>query len=166
MQKAKSRKILICLGVLSVALCSAALGQVPEVSTETDHQTPAMHTPTNPVDYFEIPVTNMDRAIRFYSAVFGFAIERETIDGHEMARFPLHEGAPGITGALAQGTIYQPTQKGVLIYFRTDSIEESLAAVVDSGGKVLYPYTDNGDLGFVAEFEDSEGNRIALHQAL
>ena len=124
-----------------------------------------MQQGSNPVIYFEIPVTDMDRAISFYSTVFGFSFERETIDGHEMALFPLLEGAPGITGALAKGAIYQPTTKGALIYFQTSNVDESLDKVLAQGGKVLYPKTDNGELGFVAEFEDSEGNRIALHQA-
>lgn len=47
---------------------------------------------TNPVTYFEIPVQDMDRAVRFYSAVFAFTLERQTIDGYEIALFP---SAPG-----------------------------------------------------------------------
>ena len=38
--------------------------------------------------------------------------------------------------------------------------------MVKNGGNILYPKTSVGDLGFVAEFEDSEGNRIALHQSI
>jgi hypothetical protein len=33
-----------------------------------------------------------------------------------------------------------------------------------NSGQILYPKTDNG-IGYVAEFEDSEGNRIALFQS-
>jgi len=39
-----------------------------------------------------------------------------------------------------------------------------LTSAILHGGKILYPKTDNG-IGLVAEFEDSEGNRIALYQA-
>jgi predicted enzyme related to lactoylglutathione lyase len=120
----------------------------------------------NPVIYFEIPVKDMDRAIKFYKAVFSFEFEKEIIDHNEMALFPFSDDDKGISGALAKGEIYKPTQNGVVIYFRTTDIDITLELVVANGGKILYPKTSNGDLGFVAEFEDSEGNRIALHQGL
>ncbi|ASZ10209.1 VOC family protein [Chitinophaga pendula] len=123
-----------------------------------------MKRPQHPVVYFEIPVTNMERAVQFYTAVFEFTFERTYIDNNEMALFPLNDTHPGITGGLAKGEIYQPTHNGTLIYFHSDNISQTLERAVTAGGKVLYPKTSNGDLGYVAEFEDSEGNRIALHE--
>jgi len=118
----------------------------------------------NPVVYFEIPVTDLDRAIRFYTAVFGFTFEKTIIDHNEMALFPLSDALPGISGGLAKGDIYKPTLDGVVLYFHSDSIEKTLEKAIANGGEELYPKTSNGELGFVAEFKDSEGNRIALHQ--
>ena len=118
----------------------------------------------NPVVYFEIPVMDMERAIAFYSAVFDFTFEKNIIDHNEMAFFPFEDGARGITGALAKGEIYVPTMQGVLVYFGTDDIDAILQKAVEAGGEILYPKTSNGELGQVAEFKDSEGNRIALHQ--
>ncbi|MFN3850347.1 MAG: VOC family protein [Spirosomataceae bacterium] len=120
---------------------------------------------SNPVVYFEIPVNDIDRAIKFYQSVFHFDFEKEEIDGNQMALFPFVEKNSGISGALAKGEIYKPTKDGVVIYFKTENIDETLKLVVANGGKILYPKTSNGDLGSVAEFEDSEGNRIALHQS-
>ena len=120
----------------------------------------------NPAVYFEIPVVDIDRAIGFYSTVFNFSFDKQEIDNNEMALFPFSEENSGITGALAKGEIYKPTNDGVVIYFRTKDIDRTLKLAVDNGGQILYPKTSNGDLGFVAEFEDSEGNRIALHQPL
>lgn len=122
-----------------------------------------MSHPSNPVIYFEIPVLNLERAIIFYSKVFNFNFSKEIIDHNEMALFPFSKESSGITGALAQGEIYQPTKQGVLLYFSTENIDYTLDLVLRNGGQVLYPKTDNG-IGFVAEFEDSEGNRIALFQ--
>ena len=119
----------------------------------------------NPVVYFEIPVKNIDRAIKFYKCVFNFTFKREVIDKNEMALFPFTEEIAGISGALAMGGIYKPTNDGVVIYFKTENIDKTLRMAVENGGQMLYPKTSNGDLGFVAEFEDSEGNRIALHQS-
>jgi uncharacterized protein len=117
----------------------------------------------NPVGYFEIPVNNLDRAIGFYEKVFDYEFERANVDGNEMAWFPFDEDAPGISGALAKGESYSPTTKGSLIYFTTDSIEDTLSKVNLNGGRTLYPKTSVGEFGWVAEFEDTEGNRIALH---
>lgn len=120
----------------------------------------------NPVVFFEIPVTNIDRAIKFYKTVFNFDFEKEMIDRNEMALFPFNGEKSGISGALAKGEIYKPTNDGVVVYFKTENIDKALKMVIESGGQILYPKTSNGDLGFVAEFEDTEGNRIALHQSI
>jgi predicted enzyme related to lactoylglutathione lyase len=125
-----------------------------------------MNKSSNPVVYFEIPVIDINRAITFYSAVFNFKFEKEMIDKNEMALFPFTENHLGISGALAKGEIYKPTKEGVVIYFKTDNIDQTFLIVVKNGGQILYPNTSNGELGFVAEFEDSEGNRIALHQSV
>ncbi len=118
---------------------------------------------TNPVVYFEIPVLEMNRAVKFYQTVFGFEFERKTIDNYEMALFPFKKEDSGITGSLAKGDVYKPTKDGVILYFKTDNIEETLKKVISQNSKILYPKTDNG-IGYVAEFEDSEGNRIALSE--
>ena len=118
---------------------------------------------SNPVVYFEIPVNDIDRAIKFYKVVFNFNFDKETIDNNEMALFPFTDENSGISGALAKGEIYKPTKDGVVIYFRTENIDETIKLAISNGGHILYPVTDNGT-GLVAEFEDTEGNRIALFQ--
>lgn len=118
---------------------------------------------SNPVVYFEIPVTEIDRAIKFYNAVFHFEFEKENIDNNEMALFPFANENSGISGALAKGEIYKPTKNGVVIYFKTENIDETLKLATSNGGQILYPITNNG-IGLVAELEDTEGNRIALYQ--
>jgi predicted enzyme related to lactoylglutathione lyase len=119
---------------------------------------------SNPVVYFEIPVNDMNRAIKFYTTVFNFDLDKEIIDKNEMALFPFVDENSGISGALAKGEIYKPTKDGVVIYFKTENIEQTLQLATSNGGQILYPKTDNG-IGLVAEFEDTEGNRIALYQS-
>ncbi|MCT2562817.1 VOC family protein [Chryseobacterium herbae] len=124
-------------------------------------------TPSNPVVYFEIPVNDMKRAEQFYTNVFNFSFEKEDIDGYEMSLFPFEEKSSGITGVLAKGDVYKPTKDGIIIYFKIENIDQSLAKVLQNGGKILYPKKVNEKYGFaVAEFEDSEGNRIALHETI
>jgi uncharacterized protein len=119
----------------------------------------------NPVVYFEIPVTDLDRAVAFYTAVFGFTFEQPpaVIDGNEMVRFPFSDGATGIGGALVRGDSYRPSTTGINIYFDANDIDETLRRVTERGGSVFYPHTSIGELGSVAEFLDCEGNRIGLH---
>lgn len=118
----------------------------------------------HPVFHFEIPVTDMARAVAFYEDVFDVALRQERVDGYPMAFFPRSDGAPGASGALAMGDVYRPTKEGVILYFDVPDIDATLARAKARGARVLYPKKDIGAGGFVAEIEDSEGNRIALSE--
>lgn len=115
--------------------------------------------------YFEIPVQDIERAIEFYSFIFDCKFDREIIHKNEMALFPFNEETSGISGALAKGEIYSPSIKGTLIYLNTENIDETLQKITSRGGEILFPKTPVGTIGYVAEFKDSEGNRIALYQS-
>lgn len=114
------------------------------------------------ISWFEIPVTDLPRARRFYEAVFGVAMTVETVDGYDMAMFP---GDDGPNGALVKGDVYVPGKAGPILYFRVPDIDVVMARALAAGGRSLYAKKDIGANGWVAEFEDSEGNRIALSQA-
>ena len=124
---------------------------------------PAMASAAPKVVWFEIPVTDLDRAIRFYERVLGARFERESVDGHEMALFAGTSDGDGIVGALAKGEVYRPAQAGPIVYFGVDDVDAVLDRARGLGAPVLYPKTAIGARGFVAEIGDSEGNRIALH---
>ena len=120
---------------------------------------------SNPVFHFEIPVTDMDRAVAFYQEVLDLVLLRQTVDAYDMAFFPRHDDQPGTSGALAKGDVYTPSHNGSLIYFDVVEIDAVLARATALGGRTLYDKKSLGDAGFVAEFQDSEGNRIGLTQA-
>jgi predicted enzyme related to lactoylglutathione lyase len=141
-----------------LAACTPEQGGEPQAPGAQDA---AM---ANPVFHFEIPVTDMDRAIAFYEAVFAYRLTREAVDGYDMAFFPRADGQPGASGSLAKGDVYRPSHEGPVIYFDVPDIDAVLARATSRGAKVLYPKKDIGAAGFVAEIEDSEGNRIALSQ--
>lgn len=113
--------------------------------------------------HFEIPVIDLERAIRFYEAVFEVVLERAEIDGNEMALFPLHEGRAGCSGALAKGESYVPSLDGTRIYLVVADIEKAMERALLIGAEELYPITRVTETIKVAEFKDTEGNRIALH---
>ena len=115
----------------------------------------------NPVTYFEIPVTDIQRAVTFYENVFQSELQRTEIDGHDMALFHFEENAFGASGALAKGESYVPSTSGPRLYFSVADINGVLSRAEEAGGSVAYPITDVGEF-WVAEFIDSEGNQIAL----
>jgi uncharacterized protein len=119
----------------------------------------------NPVVYFEIPVSNMERARFFYERVFKVSLELRDIDGNEMALFPHAEGQPGASGALARGSSYVPGKAGARIYFGVADIAETLQLAISAGAQLNYPLTEVPEYGWVAEFIDVEGNCIALYSS-
>ncbi len=118
---------------------------------------------SNPVAYFEIPVHDLDRAQAFYERVLDVVLERQIVDGYEMALFPWIEGAAGATGALARGDVYLPSRSGALVYFTVTDIEATVHRGQAEGAAILYPIK-SVPAGRVAELEDTEGNRMALFQ--
>jgi predicted enzyme related to lactoylglutathione lyase len=120
----------------------------------------------NPVVYFEIPVLELDRACDFYSKVFEATLTKDIVDGYQMAFFESSGDSFGATGALVVGDVYVPSHQGCFLYFGVESIDETVARALEHGGSALYPKKSNGDLGFVAEIQDTEGNRIALHEEI
>lgn len=118
---------------------------------------------TNPVNWFEIPVKDMDKARKFYQAVFGYNLEVHDMEPYTMAFFPMTDGKYGAAGTLVKGESYVPSHSGTVVYFSVDDIEETLRKINASGGKTILPKKSIGEYGFIAHFEDTEGNRLALH---
>jgi uncharacterized protein len=116
--------------------------------------------------YFEIPVVDLDRAMKFYSYVFECDFTEDQIHGNEMAFFPLEDRGIGISGALAKGEIYKPSTSGTLIYLSTPNLEVTIRKLAVVGGEILFPKTEVTGYGWVAEFKDCEGNRVALFQRI
>jgi len=121
----------------------------------------------NIVGWFEIPVTDMERAMRFYEAVFGISFTRQQMGEEDMAFFPWVENTIGSGGSLVHHPDhYTPSKDGTLIYFTAFSgdVSVELGRVEPAGGKVLMPKKLIApDVGYMALFLDTEGNRIALH---
>ena len=118
---------------------------------------------THIANWFEIPVQDLDRAIKFYEKVFDVKLAREDMGGMKMAMFPFTQDTPGAAGSLIKGESYEPSHAGTVVYFIVQDIPETLRRVNANGGKTLMPKTAIGQYGFIAQYEDTEGNRLALH---
>ena len=123
------------------------------------------NTPTrNAIDWFEIPVRDMDRAQAFYEALLGAPLRRETITGNTLAVFSY--GETGIGGCLMAGSnAPAPSTDGTLIYLNAGAeLDTVLARVGDAGGRITTPKIQLPDgMGCFAHITDTEGNRVGLH---
>ncbi|MBD3287613.1 VOC family protein [candidate division KSB1 bacterium] len=117
----------------------------------------------NPVIWFEVPVTNIDRAKKFYRDVFGYEYQMLEMGPLQIAVIEGDMNAHGATGGLIKGEDYVPSKTGTYIYFSCDDVNIELEKIEKAGGKVLVPKTSIGESGFIAHFIDSEGNRVGLH---
>lgn len=116
------------------------------------------------VGWFEIPTVDMERAITFYETVFNTKLDRNTMGDFDMAWFPWNEEGKGAGGSLVNHSEYTPTTDGTLIYFSSEDVDNELSRIGAAGGKILTPKTQiSPDIGYMALFIDTEGNRIALH---
>ena len=119
----------------------------------------------NMVGWFEIPVSDMDRAKTFYEKVFGVAISLHDLGGIIMGWFPDVSGKKGAFGSLVKHEMYMPSATdGPLLYFTCPDLAKELSRVETAGGEIMQPKTEiGGGHGFMGLLKDTEGNRIALH---
>lgn len=119
----------------------------------------------NSINWFEISVTDLNRATSFYEAIFGFTMYREEMMGMQMAFFPAEMGNGKASGCLCQSDMHKPSGDGVKLYLNGNpDLSNALSKVEAAGGKIVMPKTKISDeVGFMAFFVDSEGNTIALH---
>jgi uncharacterized protein len=123
----------------------------------------AQDTQHHAVNWFEIPVNNLDRAQAFYEQVFASKLHRQDIGEQTLAVFPYDDNAVG--GCLVAGSGIEPSSQGALVYLNAQpSLDAVLARVETAGGRITTPKVQlPDDMGYFAHFTDSEGNRLGLH---
>lgn len=124
-----------------------------------------MDKTTNSLNWFEIPVTDIQRAKHFYQVAFGIHMEEMEMMGMRMASFPAENGNGKASGALVQSENHVPSMEGTLVYLNANpDMELVLERIQDQGGRILMPKTAiSPEIGYMAFFMDTEGNKVALH---
>ena len=121
------------------------------------------HAHPHSINWFEIPVTNLDKAAALYAATLGCELKREVIFGVPHAIFAAEGEA--VSGTLISDPARTP-QRGVgtLVFLNArDGVPACLARAVAAGAKVVQPATDIGPFGTSAKIEDFDGNIVGLH---
>lgn len=112
--------------------------------------------------WVEVPVKDIERALKFYQAVFELPTHEITDDGVRKTVTLSGEYAVGFS--LNQTKNFEPGNRGALVYLDTGKdLSVHLARVVPAGGKVIDPKTSMGSAGWYASFEDTEGNLFAFY---
>lgn len=133
----------------------------------------------NRVVHFEIPATDIKRALDFYAKAFGWKAEQQ---GPDLGGYVVVTSGPPIPTDIKDiginGGIYETKEKDVNAFravIGVDDIDKAIADVKSAGGKimddnkapngtVLGEKMDIPGIGIWAKCEDSEGNIFSVLQ--
>ena len=115
------------------------------------------------VTWFEIPANDFNRAVTFYKSVLAIDIHETEMMGFKMGFFPSDDS--NVSGTIISGEGCVPSATGCLLYLHGgDDLKVVLNRVEPNGGTVIMPKTQiTPEIGFMALFIDTEGNKMALH---
>jgi uncharacterized protein len=120
-------------------------------------------TNSNPVGWFDIHVSNLDRAKKFYETVFNIQLFDLPMEWGRQSLFPFNQESSNISGALVEKTDMIPNENNTVVYFESEDCVSEEKRIETAGGKIVRPKMPIGEFGFVSIFIDSEGNTIGLH---
>lgn len=119
----------------------------------------------NVINWFEIPAVDFTRAMKFYSEVLQVEMEEMPSPDGKMkyGNFPYKLDGSIVSGGIVEKEGFVPTIGGPIIYLNGgDDLSTPLSRVEKAGGKIIMPKTQIEDM-FMAEFIDTEGNRMRFH---
>ncbi len=118
--------------------------------------------PISAVVWAEIPVTDLKKAVAFYSKVFDYEMKIEQAGPNDVAFIP-YQGDPGIAGHLYPGTPPAPGTGPTVHLAVPDSVEAARARLVEAGGASEGPIVPM-EFGRWAYATDPDGNSLGLFE--
>lgn len=161
------RETIIATLILGIGFTSCTNTKYSKTKSASIAKDTIIHSKTknrnNYISMFEIPATDISRAINFYQAILDVKIEKMDMKGMQMGILP-YEGQL-VTGVLIKADGYKPSADGITLYLNGgNNLQLILDKVEKSGGRILLPKTLHADeSGYFATFIDTEGNKIGLH---
>jgi uncharacterized protein len=119
---------------------------------------------SNPIGWFDIYVSDMNRAVGFYEKLLGVKLEPmgDPTGETQMMSFPGDMEAYGAAGALVKTEHARPGPGGTQVYFSVEDCAVQQGRVDEAGGKLIRPKFSIGQFGFVTLCQDTEGNMFGL----
>ena len=117
----------------------------------------------NPVGWFDIYVSDLERAKKFYESVFNIELTGLEGDWDGQLFFPANYDALNISGALVEKKDRIANANNTVVYFVSEDCVTEEARVVRAGGQVITPKMSIGEFGYISIVSDTEGNTIGLH---
>lgn len=119
---------------------------------------------SNAIGWFDMYVSDMNRAVAFYENVLQQKLEPigDPTGETQMMGFPTDMALYGAGGALVKSNYARPGPGGTLVYLGVEDCAIEEKRVVPAGGKVVRPKFSIGEFGWVSVCEDTEGNLFGL----
>ena len=121
---------------------------------------------TNPVNWFEIYVQDIDRATFFYESVLQVKLEPLTspaMPEMQMRSFPARSDSWGAGGALVKLKGVPSGGNSTIVYFSCADCAAEVSRVIAAGGQIDRDKMSIGEYGYIALVVDTEGNMVGLH---
>lgn len=120
---------------------------------------------SNTINWFEIPVSDFNRAKKFYETIIDGEMQEMPMSAFTMGFFPSTPGNGKLSGAIIKGDGYKPSADGTIVYLNCEpDLSATLNRVEKAGGKILVPKTEIApEHGYYAFIMDTEGNKVGLH---
>jgi predicted enzyme related to lactoylglutathione lyase len=117
----------------------------------------------NPVGWFDIYVSNLERAKKFYETVFNIKLIDFPIEWGKQTAFPSDDKGLNISGALVEKENMVANGNNTVVYFVSEDCITEESRVEKAGGKIIKSKMSIGQFGFVSIIVDTESNTIGLH---
>ena len=123
----------------------------------------AQNAPQHAVVWTEIPVSDLDKAMDFYGAVFQCDLSKDDAGPNQIAMFPTADGM-GVAGHLYPGTPAKEGSGPTVHFTVTDSLAQARERVRSAGGsahdlEIAIP------AGAFCYASDPDGNSLGLFKA-
>lgn len=118
------------------------------------------------VMHFEIHADNPERAIKFYSNVFGWKFTSWPGPEDYWLVQTGKKDEPGIDGGLIKrrGTIDGTAVIAYVCTIGTNNVDDSIARIINNGGENVVPKMPIPTVGWLAYCKDTEGNIFGIMQ--
>lgn len=122
-----------------------------------------MTTRKDALNWFELYVTDYDRAKRFYEAILQTPLIDVPSEGARMGIFP-HDEKGGVGGSITHRPELVGGPGGTMVYLNVEGdLDGVLSRVAKAGGSTVKGRTSIGEHGFIGLIKDTESNLVGLH---